>query len=631
MRFLRRIFGFFFGMIRAVVWTVGLLTIGIFCYFYVASRPLPRETLNRLLIKLSTETDAVDARAVLFGLREGLTLQKVRVLPKGVVAPEWFSADEIRLSGSFRLDRPPQEWIDSVVAHEVRVSSLPTNMLAGSSTSASGMDVASPIRFDLVDATFLDMRFKRLQGVIRQEKGVLIVENIRIEWPSDRWTEEATGSVRYNPGTGLIEGQLTGRLIPERLYPLLHMLQANGVLEVAQRFVFNTSPIELEARFRVAPAEPNYELRLTLAVADCTYSGVPVTRVNTVIVANGSNDLTHVAIQPLVCERPDGKLSGSLVIDTITSNVDFIAQSDMPVDPLLHLIRVDIEPEKYGIFFLTAPRLTATGRVPLDGNIDGVAFTGTLSAPTAMVRRIPLQNFQCEVSMVTNSYLLRNVRASTSGGDIRGTLNLLFPPSVNTQVFYRTSFQVDHLNVETFAAQLGLTNYASGTAQAEIALSSAFGTNHDRLLCGNGFVQVEKGMLGRVPLFAGLTDSLARHVPGVEFLVSQTEARLPFVITNGVLQAEHVLVEGDVFNISGKGAYHFPGDQLDFVVRANVFKRTTWLGKIVRLVTFPFSKLLMEFHVKGSVNQPIWEYRGVIERIVDTVGDAVGGKKDSAP
>ena len=633
LRFLKRIFRFFFGIFRFVVWAVGLIAIAVIGYFYVAAQPVPQETLSRLLTALSPETDALDARSASFGLRQGLVLEKVRLLPKGVVAPEWFTADELRLSGGFRPDRPPREWIDTVFAHRVNLAALPPRPSGGGATNiAAAMPTLSPMRFDLVDASFLGMRFKRVRGAFRQEKGAIVIENAKVEWPGDRWAEEVTGNVRFDPATGLIEGQLAGHLTPDRIYPLLGMLKANGVLDVARRFVFNAKPLEvLEARFRVAPAEPHYELRLTLAVADCSYGGEAIRRANAVIVAEGSNDLDRISIQPLVCERADGTLSGSLNIDMITSNVDFIAQADMPVEPLLHIIRVNIKPAKYGFDFASPPRLTATGRVPLDGNLDGIALTGTLTAPTATVRHIPLQNLQCEFDIVTNSYALRNVRVTAAGGEISGSLNLVSLPGVDTQTVYRTSFQVNHLDVRTFAAQLGFTNCPTGNANATIALASCFGANHDRRLNGQGEIQVDQGELGHVPLFAGLTDYMARNVPGVDLLVSQSEARMPFVITNGLLRSDNVLVEGDVFSIGGNGTYSFPADQLDFNVRTSIFKRRTWLGKLVQIVTFPFSKLLLEFHVKGPAGSPVWEYRGVLERIADSVGNAVSGKKDSAP
>jgi hypothetical protein len=635
LRILGRIFGFFFGIIRTVVWAVGLLVIGVFIYFYIAARPIPRETLNKLLIAVGTDTDAVDARHAAFGLREGLILSKVRILPKGVVAPEWFSADELRISGSVRPDRAPREWIESVVAHRLQIASIPSFTSAGSSAGGASATttnraplVISPMRIDLVDASFLNMRFKRIQALLRQEKDTVVVDNAKIEWPSDRGVEEVAGTIRMNPVTGLIEGQLNGALLPDRIYPLLQMLQARGVLDIAHRFVFGLKPVEVEARFRVAPAEPHYELRLTLALEDCLYDGVPLKKANAMIVAEGTNDLTHITVQPLVCERPDGKLSGSMTIDTITSNMDFIAQSDLPVTPLLRLIRVDIDPARYDLTFPTSPRLTATGRVPLDGNLDGIVINGTYQNATTTVRRVPLQNLQCDFGIVTNSYNLRNIRTSAAGSDVSGTFSLFMLPGPATQASYRTSLQFEHLDVETFAIQLGFTNYPIATAKAEVSLASRFGDDHAKLLNGEGSVRLENGQLGRVPLFAGLTGYMARHVPGVEFLVSQTQATIPFVITNGMLYTDKVQVEGDVFNITGAGTYHFPNDNLDVTVRASVFKRTTWLGRIVQAVTFPFSKLLMEFRARGSLGNPNWEYRGVLERIVDSVSAVSRTRRD---
>ena len=633
LRVLKGIFRFLFGIFRAVVWTAGLLALAVFLFFYVAARPIPRTTLGQLLTALSPETDMLDAHSASFGLREGLVLHKVRLLPKGVVAPEWFTADELRLSGGFRPDRPPREWVDTVVAHRVNLAALPPRPPSASTgtNAATAIPSLAPMRFDLVDATLLGMRFQRLQGLFRQENGVIFIENAKIEWPRNRWPEDAEGSLRFDPASGLIEGRISGHLTPDRVYPLLRMLEANGALEIAHRFAFNSRPVDVEAHFRVAPAEPHYELRLSLVVTDATYGGVPVRRVSAILVADGTNDLERVRIDPLVCERPDGRLSGSLDIDLLASNVDFAAQADMPIEPLLRIIRVNLNPEKNGFVFDTPPRLTAAGRVPLDGNLDGIVLAGSLLAPTATVRSVKLQDLSCEFAIATNAYAVRNVRATAAGGEIRGTLHLVSLPGDGTQMTYRTSFQIEHLDLHTFAAQLGFTNIPSGTASATMSLASSLGAGHVRCLSGNGEVQVEKGELGRIPLFAGLTDYLARNVPGVDLMISQSEASLPFSITNGVLSSDHLLVEGNIFSIGGNGTYSFPNDQLDFCVRTSIFKQRTWLGRFWQIVTFPFSKLLLEFRVKGPPANPVWEYHGVLERIVDTVGSTIGGKKDAAP
>ena len=57
-------------------------------------------------------------------------------------------------------------------------------------------------------------------------------------------------------------------------------------------------------------------------------------------------------------------------------------------------------------------------------------------------------------------------------------------------------------------------------------------------------------------------------------------------------------------------------DDLDFTVRFQLLRNDSFLAKLVRPVTFPFTKLLLEFKVTGSVDEPQWQYISVIDRIL---------------
>ena len=248
MRLIGRIFGFLLSVVRGAVWLVGLATLAVIAWLYVADRPVPRQTLTRLLDKIGTDKACVDAREATLGLREGLVLRQVRLLPKHLADPPWLTADELHLVGSIRPGRPPQEWLESVIVHALAVPALPA--LGGAPTNhAVGLQLSKlpPMHFDIVDASFAGLRFKRVQGYLRQEAGATLIEDVRIEWPSDRWKEEAQGSFRYEPATGHIEGRITGRTVPERIYPLLRMLHAGDVETICRRFAFRSAPAEVEA------------------------------------------------------------------------------------------------------------------------------------------------------------------------------------------------------------------------------------------------------------------------------------------------------------------------------------------------------------------------------------------------
>lgn len=632
MRYLWHSLRFVLRLLRNAVWLVGLASLLLLALLYVSDRPVPRKALTSLLDKLSPDDNCLDARDASFGLRHGLILRNVRMLPKRVADPAWLSADELRVYGALRPGRPPSEWVDTVLAHGVHLASLPTPADRHLATNAVPFTTTiAPMRVDLVDASILGLPFKRVQGLLKQENGSYIIEDLHVTWQESRWNEEASGAIRYNPATGEVEGHLAGRTVPERLYPLFSLLEANDVAEIAGRFGFKSKPIEVETRFRIAPAEPRCELRVTLSVADCTYNGVPIRRANAVITAEGARGLDRVSIEPLSCEHAEGRLSGGLNLDLIGSNITVIAQSDMPIDPLLRIIDLPFRPEQAGVSFASPPRLTISGQIPLNGASAGINLSGTLAAASATIRHIPLQDLSCTYAVVSNSYSLRGLQAKTAGGGIGGTLRLDILPGTTVQTNYQTSVRLDKLDIETLSDTFGITNRASGKASGAFDLASSTGPAHWSDLSGSGEVVIENGILSRIPLFAGLTDYFARNIPGVNLLVNQSEAHLPFQITNGVLRSSNVLIEGDVFSLGGEGTYSFPSDLLDFSIRASVFRRRTWLGQITHFVSMPFAKLLLEFRVRGSASAPSWEYRGILERIVDTVGDAVGGRKDVPP
>jgi hypothetical protein len=58
-------------------------------------------------------------------------------------------------------------------------------------------------------------------------------------------------------------------------------------------------------------------------------------------------------------------------------------------------------------------------------------------------------------------------------------------------------------------------------------------------------------------------------------------------------------------------------DDLDFVVRVRFMRDDSILGKyFIRPITWTFSKLLMEFKVTGSLDEPKWKYISIVDRVL---------------
>ena len=142
-------------------------------------------------------------------------------------------------------------------------------------------------------------------------------------------------------------------------------------------------------------------------------------------------------------------------------------------------------------------------------------------------------------------------------------------------------------------------------------------TNNYEVLNGFGHVEVKNGKVMRMKGFRGLLDQLADKVPGVSWFTDSTQASCDYVITNGVIKTDNVYIEGSVFSIKMYGKFDTTKDALDFVARVQFTKSDSVAGKILHPLAWPFTKLLLEFRLKGTSAEPKWHYINVIDRVVE--------------
>jgi hypothetical protein len=125
-----------------------------------------------------------------------------------------------------------------------------------------------------------------------------------------------------------------------------------------------------------------------------------------------------------------------------------------------------------------------------------------------------------------------------------------------------------------------------------------------RNLQGKGYVRVKDGRVFMLPVFGGLTAYLSKRIPGMNFVLSQTEARAEFAIADGKAHTDKVQISGDVLTLRGSGDYHLDR-RLDFKAELLFLKPKTFAHKVFRLPTYLFSKLF-EFRLYGTLDDPQW-------------------------
>lgn len=144
-------------------------------------------------------------------------------------------------------------------------------------------------------------------------------------------------------------------------------------------------------------------------------------------------------------------------------------------------------------------------------------------------------------------------------------------------------------------------------------------TNNYELLNGRGHVEIKDGRIMRMKGFKGLIDLLADKVPGVSWFTDSTQASCDYVIDRGILKSDNIYIEGTVFSIKMFGKFDAVQNCLDFTVRVQFSKQDSIAGKILHPLTWPFTKLLLEFRLTGAPDSPKWEYLSVLDRIVEAI------------
>ena len=144
-------------------------------------------------------------------------------------------------------------------------------------------------------------------------------------------------------------------------------------------------------------------------------------------------------------------------------------------------------------------------------------------------------------------------------------------------------------------------------------------TDDYRLLNGSGHVEIKGGRLMRMKGFRGLLDAMPSVAPAVSWFTDTTQAVSDFTIENGVVKTDNTYIEGSLFSIKMYGQFDVAENKLDYTVRVQFTKKDSIMGKLLHPLTWPFTKLLLEFRLTGAANDPKWEYVSVIDRVLEAV------------
>jgi hypothetical protein len=378
----------------------------------------------------------------------------------------------------------------------------------------------------------------------------------------------------------------------------------------------------------------DFALFLALDVGPCAYREVPMKFAKGTLNVYGTNIFTTVVVGPIQAESATGPLSGTLVYREESESLEVDARSCMDVHQMAKIIDLLQHGELAPIQCDTPPTVTIHGVAALDRKKSTVThdLAGHIEFPAGSVFNMQVKDVTSDLAVKGDSALLEHVSGtSASGGKISGNIGFFFPGGAATSTLFSTRATFANVDLSDLAQTFNFTtNARAGLISGNLSLVGRTGNRTIATLAGEGQLRVSKGLLNRTPLFAGFTDYLARTIPGVSTLVNQSSGSMDFTVEDGLLRTDNLLIEGDLFSMKGRGTCDLPTEALDFVVRANIFKERTFAGRITHLVTLPFSRLLLEFKVFGTLDKTDWSYVNIIEKISGGIAD-LSGQFKAAP
>lgn len=613
-------------VLKYIGWTVGLNLIVLLLFLgslFFREQRLPRFIVARIENRLSTQDFKVRTDLVSFGFRHGLRLQGLRVydlrrencledpvaVAQVVTFDAWNHTVDI-VGGVYR--RLPDSYYQAVEAdqpesqEEFELPNLPD------------------LQVRMERPVFLGACPDRVELRLSCGNQRIVIGDLHVVMPDRDRKLHLDGGMEVDLAAQKVTGRVGGAVGYSQISPVLDTLAIQVALPYVEAFTEVNDPIPALATWEGDLVTGAMDLRFSLDVPPCRYQGVPIAKAKGDILVSqryeGDERKYSVCIDLKDASDRDGRLLlGKLTIDNADgpNRLRYDVKSELRFDDLQSIVDV-FDRETFAILSCDSPLELSVRGSSASGPEDlyGNDLAGRLFLRHGSLIGLQMNDLTSEFTFKRDVFESHSEATGKKGGRFkwhdRAYLQGFDPEKAHFSV--EASYRSGSLEelADLLAFDLGDRR---GTVEADIDLNGMFGTNLFATLNGKGSVRVTDGKLAQMKLFAGLTEILAETVPGVSYLVDQSQASTDFEIDDGVFKSENVTIEGGLISIAGRGSYDIVKDNLDFVVRVRLFKKDTLVGRVIHPLTSPIAWMLMEFKLTGPLDNPSWRRITLTDRI----------------
>lgn len=586
----------------ALAAVIALLVIGL------TQSGLPDGLTRRIVASLNSGDYAVELDRLRLDLPAGVRATAVRVYRKGVVAPPVFEAASVRLGADpFFWRWGKWTWFrdldirDGAVRRLAAVEDDSPRVLrpAGASSSRPPLSFACRLRGVDVFGVWVDEG----RADLHWDAQVLRVT----EFSASVGRDVRRGTVAG--GLTLTEDELRARAtLAVDPHVLLPGLRAFGFdqTRVFEWFSFPavapTCELTIERKWGAHAA---VSVRGRLQATQFAYRGTAIGFGSLAGTYAWTPAAHTLDLNPVVLVVGGRNISGNLAVDLNAETVRLEALSLADVPALARIAGF-----REGSF-LDAFAFGRDTRVYVKGRIGYRTFEVNdaeiaVESPSVCWGGITAEDCAFKVRLAGETNQVQDMRGRLAGGSFTATA--LFSPEAagSDEVRYQVRGEILHADVNQVlgAWRPGTASRLDGRLYGNIDLAGRLGKGQGKTATGQGYVNIKRGTLYRVPLFGGFTEAMASAIPGVDFVTRQTDVRAPFEVQDGRIVSRDIQVEGDVLSLTGRGSATLDGG-LDFTVQVRPLKDKTLVGTALRAVAYPISKLF-EYRLQGTLSAPRW-------------------------
>ena len=464
--------------------------------------------------------------------------------------------------------------------------------------------------FRLTDPDLLEIRARVLEGTLASGNGLVRLQGLRMD-VDGTGRQLAEGELTLALPKARVRASIRGFIYLENLRGIWHAADLPVIEDYLSKIELN-GPAWGDCSFTIGLNiyDDVFRLRTNfIAPQGGSYLGVPFDEAGGAITCRGIWG-TKAEIGPIILRRGENPVAScDFHIDTDADRIDFSAQSTgLAPEEFLRLLELP-DGSLPDIAADVSPTISISGHLPYyaETTPGNVFLRGHVAAPQgARVDRLPLAALETDLSMRRGVLSLNGLSATfPRGGAARGALSFAIPDG-DAPATLSAALHLTDASLADLLGPYGQDALSKCVVTGFVDLRGRLDDTFPKSLQAEYNLTVDGGLIQRLPLFAGLTDLLADHVPGIASVTDSSSARLVGTTDGGIFNIPDFSLDGDLLSIEGPATYDLPNDNLDAEVTAGNFKKGSVMGTLTRWATVPVNRFLWRVHVSGPIAGPKW-------------------------